>query len=105
MSLPPGPEFDELRAEYRQGMVAKLAALDAQWAQAVTGDAGAHEALVRALHTIAGSAGTFGLPAIGVAARAAENFLEEKGAKLGGEDRQRFVLLLEELRANALSNE
>ena len=43
--------------------------------------------------------------AIGVAARAAENFLEEKGAKLGGEDRQRFVLLLEELRATALSGE
>ena len=40
MSLPPGPEFDELRAEYRQGMVAKLAAIDAQWAQAVK-DSGA----------------------------------------------------------------
>ena len=94
-----GREFDELRAEYRGEMPAKLERLDALWSRVASGAAGAEEVteLRRALHTIAGSAGSFGLPEIGDAARAAENFLEAT-SKLGAAQRVEFVRLLCELR-------
>jgi len=58
--------LDELRAEYRAELPAKLAHLKALLAQSRLKE------LHRALHTLAGSAGTFGLPAVGAAAREAE---------------------------------
>ena len=97
-----GREFDELRAEYRSEMPAKLARLDALWSRVTSGNAGVEELaeLRRALHTIAGSAGSFGLPEIGDAARAAENFLEST-SDLGAEQRAEFARLLGELRSAA----
>jgi HPt (histidine-containing phosphotransfer) domain-containing protein len=58
--------LEELRAEYRAELPAKLAHLKTLLKQRSYGD------LQRALHTLAGSAGTFGLPAVGEAAREAE---------------------------------
>jgi HPt (histidine-containing phosphotransfer) domain-containing protein len=62
--------LDELRAEYRAELPGKLAHLKALLAQ------NRLKELHRALHTLAGSAGTFGLPAVGEAARAAEAHIE-----------------------------
>jgi len=97
-----GREFDELRAEYRSEMPAKLERLDALWSRVASGNAGAGELaeLRRALHTIGGSAGSFGLPGIGNAARAAENFLEAT-SNLGAGERAEFARLLGELRSAA----
>jgi len=103
VSLPAGPEFDALRAEYRQGLAAKLDALRAQWAQLAGGDSAALDPLVRALHTLAGSAGTFGFAQIGTAARAAEDFLHTKDVPFGPEDKREFNRLLQDLRARVLS--
>ena len=58
--------LDELRAEYRAELPAKLAHLKELLNQ------GRLKELHRALHSLAGSAGTFGLPAVGDAAREAE---------------------------------
>ena len=98
MSLPAGPEFDELRAEYRQSLAAKRAALQAQWTQVMRGDAAAIQPLVRALHTLAGSAGTFGFASLSAAARTAEEFLEEKGSALGPPEQAEFERLLQAIR-------
>jgi len=71
-------EFAALEAEYRQKLAARLDALDALAAQLSSGQAdasGLHD-LHRALHTIAGSAKTFRLPAVSQAARAGERYLE-----------------------------
>ena len=62
--------LDELRAEYRAELPGKLAHLKALLAQ------NRMKELHRALHTLAGSAGTFGLPAVSEAAREAEAYCE-----------------------------
>lgn len=76
---------DELRqlmaavsAEFRAVLPARIAAIDALWAQAVRGDAVAQALpeLLRAVHALAGSAETFGCAAVGEAAAAAESALE-----------------------------
>ncbi|MBX3650831.1 MAG: Hpt domain-containing protein [Burkholderiales bacterium] len=76
---------DELRrmlaavsAEFRAGMPARLATIDALWGRILRGDetSTALDELVRALHVIAGSAGTFGAEAFGRAAAAAEAALD-----------------------------
>ncbi len=66
-------EFDALLAEYRRELPPKLARLEEHFA------AGRFTELRRELHTIAGSAGTFGLPQVGEAARVAEDYLETAG--------------------------
>lgn len=62
-------QFDALIAEYRAELPAKIAQMEALWS------AGRIAELKRVLHTLAGSAGTFGLPEVGDAARAAEECL------------------------------
>lgn len=62
-------QFDALLAQYRRELPARIAALEALLA------AGRLDELRRALHRLAGSAGTFGLPQVGEAARAAEESL------------------------------
>jgi len=62
-------EFDAIIAEYRATLPQKIDRLDR-----LLKDGGIAE-LRRELHTLAGSAGTFGLPRVGAAAQAAENFL------------------------------
>ena len=67
-----------LAAEYREKLASRLDALDALAAQLASARAaGARlKDLHRELHTIAGSAKTFGLPAVSAAARAGERYLE-----------------------------
>lgn len=64
-------EFDAVLAQYRRDLPARITALEALLA------AGRLDELRRALHSLAGSAGTFGLPQVGDAARAAEETLVE----------------------------
>jgi HPt (histidine-containing phosphotransfer) domain-containing protein len=68
----------ELAAEYRTNLTPRLDALEALTDElaAGQGDAGRIHDLRRELHTIAGSAKTFGLPAVTDAARAGEYFLD-----------------------------
>jgi chemotaxis protein histidine kinase CheA len=65
-------------AEYRAGLPARLAGIDALWGQVMRGADAAQvmNDLILALHSIAGSAETFGLTAVGRAAAAAESRLE-----------------------------
>jgi HPt (histidine-containing phosphotransfer) domain-containing protein len=65
-------QFDALLAEYRAELPQKLDAMEALWS------AGRIPELRRALHTLAGSAGTFGLPQVGDQARAAEECLVDE---------------------------
>ena len=63
-------EVDALFAEYRRDLPRRLERLEAMLA------GGRLVELRRALHTLAGSAGTYGLPRVGQAAAAAEACLE-----------------------------
>jgi len=81
--------LDELRAEYRRELPAKLAKLNALWSARQLPE------LHRALHTLAGSAGTFGLPELSVAAREAENYLEACGPALDARQQAGFQQLFD----------
>ena len=68
-------ELDALLAEYRRELAPKIVRLQELFA------AQRFKELRLELHTLAGSAGTFGLPEVGAAARAAEEYLEGGGRK------------------------
>ena len=68
----------ELSADYCKALPAKLSEIEEAWAELKDGTrpaAGLAE-LQRLLHSIAGSAQTFGLPAVSRAAKEAESFVE-----------------------------
>lgn len=76
---------DELRqlmaavnAEFRAVLPARIAAIEALWEQVARDENTAQgmQELFRAVHALAGSAGTFGCAAVGKAAAAAEAALE-----------------------------
>ena len=97
-----GNELDELRAEYRRELPQKLVRLQQLWA--------AHNLpeLRRAIHTLAGSAGTFGLKSVSLAAHEAETYLDAFGpaldnAQLDVEKRAGFQKLLEAICSRAAS--
>ena len=71
-------ELEALRAEYRADLRPKVESLEALRGSLAAGAAPASgmQELYRGLHSIAGSAKTFGLPEVSEAARAAERFLE-----------------------------
>jgi chemotaxis protein histidine kinase CheA len=98
-------EFDVLRAEYRKSMPAKLDRIEALWDLILKGmqDDTRLAQLKKELHTIAGSAGTFGLPKVSDVARAAEECLGESAdaASLGEKQRTDFIRLLGELKSAA----
>jgi len=98
-----GREFEALRVEYRQSMPAKLDRIEALWELILKGmqDDTRLAQLKKELHTIAGSAGTFGLPEVGNAARAAEECLGEATDAAGLNEAQRsgFVRFLGDLKA------
>jgi len=98
-------EFDALRAEYRKSMAEKLDRIEALWELILKGmhDDTRLAQLKRELHTIAGSAGTFGLPQVGDAARAAEDCLGEAAdlATLDAKQRDDFARLLGNLKSAA----
>jgi HPt (histidine-containing phosphotransfer) domain-containing protein len=95
-----------LLQDYRNSLPPRFAEVDARWALIMAGTAGpdTFQVLLRELHTLAGSAKTFGLAELGQAARAAELHLEPFCAAaampLAG-DRETFVRLLAELRLSA----
>jgi len=96
----------ELAAEYRSNLTPRLDALEALHAElaAGQGDAGRIQDLRRELHTIAGSAKTFGLPAVTDAARAGERFLDpfcDAGKALATAEWAELKTLLEALRQAA----
>jgi len=66
------PVDRELLEHYLAGAGEKLAALDAALASARAGEAGARDGLRRALHKLAGSAGTYGFTELGAQARVLE---------------------------------
>ena len=82
----PREELDALLAEYRASLPQKLALIDALLAE------GRMAELRRALHTLAGSAGTFGLASVGTAARAAEELLAAN--PLNRQELQRLLRVL-----------
>lgn len=89
--------------EYRNSLPPRLSDVDSRWALIVSGTAGpdTFHGLLRELHTLAGSAKTFGLADLGVAARAAELHLEPfcaAAAMPQAGDRETFGRLLAELR-------
>lgn len=63
-----------MRAEYRLALPLKLAEMERLWQRVEAGEAPAvpFAELNRVAHTIAGSAGTFGLTTVSVAAKALE---------------------------------
>jgi HPt (histidine-containing phosphotransfer) domain-containing protein len=65
-------QFDALLAEYREELPRKLAHMEELLSAGRVGE------LRRALHTLGGSAGTFGLPEVGMAARACEECLVDE---------------------------
>jgi chemotaxis protein histidine kinase CheA len=71
-------ELAALAAEYRAKLALRLNAIDALAAELAGAEADAKrlQDLRRELHTIAGSAKTFGLPAVSDAARAGERTLD-----------------------------
>lgn len=88
-----------LAAEYRDKLPARLAEMERLWG-ASESDAAALVTLRRELHTLAGSATTFGLPALTAAARAVEHRLDpvvDQGAAL---DRTALRALLDGVRAS-----
>jgi HPt (histidine-containing phosphotransfer) domain-containing protein len=70
---------DELAIEYRVNLLAKLARIEALRGKLAGSSAPvAHVAeLLRDLHSIAGSAQAFGMPAVSDAARAAEQYVAD----------------------------
>ena len=82
-------ELDELRAEYRRDLPAKLERLRTLWAEQKLAE------LRRAIHTLAGSAGTFGLKSVSVAAHEAETYLDACGPALDNAQKAGFQELLE----------
>ncbi len=96
-------QLEALSAEYRATLPGKLARVDALWQGLSSGeaDAGASADLLRELHTLAGSAKTFGLAAVSSTARTAEVFFEPfcaAGAIGPVADRETFSSLLDALR-------
>lgn len=71
-------ELDALSAEYRSRLPAKLAEIHALWFDLASGAIPAARVidLRRELHSIAGSAKTFGVAAVGEIAAAAESLLD-----------------------------
>ena len=90
-----------LSAEYRSGLPARMAELDELWT-ASQGGAVAPQTLRRALHSIAGSAQTFGLAEVTAAARAAEQKLDaccDANAPIPEESKGEFEILLQALKS------
>ena len=96
-----GKEFQKLRTEFRGSLPAKLRRLRSLWERidCEEPDPDALDILKRELHTMAGSAGSFGLPQVSAAAQAAEAALEglKEGSRPGIKRAAKFVALLDNL--------
>ena len=96
-----GKEFQKLRTEFRGSLPAKLKRLRSLWERidCEEPDADALEILKREVHTMAGSAGSFGLPQVSKAAAAAEAALDglKAGSRPGAKRSAKFRVLLDKL--------
>jgi len=96
-----GKEFQKLRKEFRGSLPAKLRRLRSLWERidCEEPDADALEILKRELHTMAGSAGSFGLPQVSKAAAAVEAALEglKQGSRPGAKRAAKCRALLDKL--------
>jgi HPt (histidine-containing phosphotransfer) domain-containing protein len=96
-----GREFQKLRSEFRGSMPAKLRRLRSLWERVdcEEPDPDALEILQREVHTMAGSAGSFGLPQVSKLAAAAEDALAglKEGSRPGAKRAAKFSALLGKL--------
>jgi HPt (histidine-containing phosphotransfer) domain-containing protein len=69
-------ELQALGLEYRATLPQRLVDIDAAWSAVRNQETPALQPLLRALHSIAGSALTFGLPELTKSAAAAEDWIE-----------------------------
>lgn len=96
-----GKEFQKLRLEFRGSLPAKLTRMRSLWRRidCEAPDADALEILKREVHTMAGSAGSFGLPQVSKAAAAAEDALAglKEGSRPGAKRSAKFAALLDAL--------
>jgi chemotaxis protein histidine kinase CheA len=96
-----GKEFQKLRTEFRGSLPAKLKRLRSLWERidCEEPDADALEILKREVHTMAGSAGSFGLPQVSKFAAAAEEALAglKAGSRPGAKRAAKFRVLLDKL--------
>lgn len=96
-----GKEFQKLRTEFRGSLPAKLRRLRSLWERidCEEPDPDALEILKRELHTMAGSAGSFGLPQVSKVAAVAEEALEglKEGSRPGKKRAAKFAVLLDKL--------
>ena len=96
-----GREFQKLRTEFRGSLPAKLRRMRSLWERldCEEPDGDALDMLKRDLHTMAGSAGSFGLPQVSKAAAAAEEALDglKAGSRPGAKRAAKFRALLDKL--------
>ena len=96
-----GKEFQKLRTEFRGSLPAKLRRMRSLWERldCEEPDGDALDMLKRDLHTMAGSAGSFGLPQVSKAAAAAEEALDglKAGSRPGAKRAAKFRALLDKL--------
>ncbi len=96
-----GKEFQQLRLEFRGALPAKLTRMRSLWGRidCEHPDPRALEILKREVHTMAGSAGSFGLPQVSRAAAAAEDALAglKEGSRPGAKRSAKFSALLDKL--------
>jgi HPt (histidine-containing phosphotransfer) domain-containing protein len=96
-----GKEFKKLRTEFRGSLPAKLRRMRSLWERldCEEPDSDALDMLKRDLHTMAGSAGSFGLPQVSKAAAAAEDALGglKAGSRPGAKRAAKFRALLDKL--------
>ena len=81
----------EMRAEYARKLPERLAQIESLWREVSGGDASRDAELLRAAHSIAGAAATFGMPEVGSAALELEAALQPPLAGSGalpGADRK-----------------
>ena len=96
-----GKEFQKLRTEFRGSLPAKLRRLRSLWERidCEEPDVYALEILKREVHTMAGSAGSLGLPQVSKVAAAAEEALEglKHGSRPGAKRAAKIRALLDKL--------
>ena len=96
-----GREFQKLRTEFRGSLPAKLRRMRSLWERldCEEPDGDALDRLKRDLRTMAGSAGSFGLPQVSKAAAAAEEALDglKAGSRPGAKRAAKFRALLDKL--------
>lgn len=88
-------KLEQLRAAYHAELPQRLDVIESHWADVRRGDAAAShiEALQRLVHSLAGSAGTFGMAALGQAARSLEQAFSGLGSTAHMPHAQQYAVL------------